>query len=70
MHRYMDAARVFNTVLAYINRVKQYHARSVQYEQVCVCVCVTVCVTVCVSTVCSLSRYVCLLCCWACACAC
>jgi hypothetical protein len=32
--RYIDAARCFNTVLAYINRTKQYHARSVQYDQV------------------------------------
>lgn len=33
-HSYLDAARVFNGVLAYINRVKQYHARSVQYDQI------------------------------------
>ncbi|KAG1667471.1 hypothetical protein FOA52_012226 [Chlamydomonas sp. UWO 241] len=32
--RYMDAARVFNSVLMYINRVKQYHTRSAQYEQI------------------------------------
>jgi hypothetical protein len=32
--RYIDAARCFNTVLAYINRTKQYHVRSVQYDQV------------------------------------
>lgn len=35
--RYIDAARCFNTVLAYINRTKQYHVRSVQYDQVCLC---------------------------------
>mmetsp|Transcript_35179 Transcript_35179/g.89048 ORF Transcript_35179/g.89048 Transcript_35179/m.89048 type:complete len:519 (-) Transcript_35179:279-1835(-) len=34
MRRYLDAARVFNSALAYINRVKQYHARSVQYDQI------------------------------------
>lgn len=33
MRRYMDAARCFNTILMYINRVKQYYARSVQYDQ-------------------------------------
>eukprot|EP00983_Pelagomonas_calceolata_P102132 1158771-Pelagomonas_calceolata.AAC.6 len=31
---YIDAARCFNTILAYINRTKQYHVRSVQYDQV------------------------------------
>eukprot|EP00199_Chlamydomonas_sp_CCMP681_P001016 CAMPEP_0119108554 /NCGR_PEP_ID=MMETSP1180-20130426/15070_1 /TAXON_ID=3052 ORGANISM="Chlamydomonas cf sp, Strain CCMP681" /NCGR_SAMPLE_ID=MMETSP1180 /ASSEMBLY_ACC=CAM_ASM_000741 /LENGTH=524 /DNA_ID=CAMNT_0007094179 /DNA_START=26 /DNA_END=1600 /DNA_ORIENTATION=- len=32
--RYLDAARVFNSALAYISRVKQYHARSAQYDQI------------------------------------
>lgn len=35
--RYLDAARVLNSVLAHINRVKQYHARSPQYDQVRAC---------------------------------
>ena len=30
----MDAARSFNSVLMYINRVKQYHTRSTQYDQI------------------------------------
>lgn len=34
MRRYMDAIRVFNSILMYINRVKQYHARSAQYDQI------------------------------------
>mmetsp|Transcript_19202 Transcript_19202/g.53747 ORF Transcript_19202/g.53747 Transcript_19202/m.53747 type:complete len:518 (-) Transcript_19202:405-1958(-) len=34
MRRYIDAARCFNTILAYINRTKQYHVRSVQYDQI------------------------------------
>lgn len=34
LDRYTDAARTFNTILAYINRVKQYHQRSVQYDQI------------------------------------
>jgi RNA polymerase I-associated factor PAF67 len=34
MRRFLDAARAFNTVLVYINRVKQFHARSAQYEQI------------------------------------
>jgi hypothetical protein len=32
--RYTDAVKMFNTVLGYINRVKQYHSRSAQYEQI------------------------------------
>lgn len=34
MRRYLDASRAFNTVLAYINRVKQYHSRTPQYDQI------------------------------------
>ena len=30
MRRYLDAARAFNTILAYIARVKQFHQRSAQ----------------------------------------
>jgi translation initiation factor 3 subunit L len=30
----MDAARAFNSVLMYINLVKQYHSRSAQYDQI------------------------------------
>ena len=30
----MDAARSFNSVLMYINVVKQYHSRSAQYDQI------------------------------------
>lgn len=33
MRRYIDAARCFNTILMYINRVKQFYARSLQYDQ-------------------------------------
>lgn len=41
--RYLDSGRVLNSVLAYINRVKQYHVRSPQYDQVrSVWVCVSV----------------------------
>ncbi len=32
--RYLDATRVLSSVLAHINRVKQYHVRSQQYDQV------------------------------------
>ncbi|KAK9824526.1 hypothetical protein WJX72_011098 [[Myrmecia] bisecta] len=32
--RYLDAAKAFNLVLSYIARVKQYHARSAQYDQI------------------------------------
>ncbi|BDA50611.1 Eukaryotic translation initiation factor 3 subunit L [Coccomyxa sp. Obi] len=34
LRRYLDAARAFNNVLNYIARVKQYHQRSAQYEQI------------------------------------
>ncbi len=34
MRRYLDAARSLNSVLMYINRVKQYHARSSYYDQI------------------------------------
>ncbi|KAK9832045.1 hypothetical protein WJX81_001814 [Elliptochloris bilobata] len=34
LRRYMDAARAFNSVLTYIARVKQYHQRSAQYDQI------------------------------------
>lgn len=34
LRRYNDAARCFNIILAYLNRVKQYHQRSTQYDQV------------------------------------
>jgi hypothetical protein len=32
--RYHDSARCLNTILGYINRVKQFHARSAAYEQI------------------------------------
>jgi translation initiation factor 3 subunit L len=32
--RYLDAARAFNTILAFIHRVKGFHQRSAQYEQI------------------------------------
>lgn len=34
MRRYHDAARCLNTVLGYINRVKQFHQRSAAYEHI------------------------------------
>ncbi|CAL5229382.1 g12696 [Coccomyxa viridis] len=34
LRRYTDAARTFNIILNYISRVKQYHSRSAQYEQI------------------------------------
>lgn len=34
MRRYVDAIRTFSTILLYANRVKQYHNRTSQYEQV------------------------------------
>ncbi|GFH09297.1 eukaryotic translation initiation factor 3 subunit L, partial [Haematococcus lacustris] len=34
MRRYLDASRVLNAVLAYVSRVKQYHSRSAQYDQI------------------------------------
>ena len=33
LRRYQDAARCFNAVLSHLNRVKQYHQRSAQYDQ-------------------------------------
>lgn len=33
-HRYLDAIRIFNHILQYINRAKQYHIRSPSYEQI------------------------------------
>lgn len=35
MRRYVDAIKAFSNILLYINRTKQYHTRSYQYEQVC-----------------------------------
>jgi len=32
--RYLDAARVFNHILSFIDRVKGFHQRSAQYEQI------------------------------------
>ena len=32
--RYVDAVRTFNTILMYIGRTKQFHARSPGYEQI------------------------------------
>ncbi|KAK9803817.1 hypothetical protein WJX73_002987 [Symbiochloris irregularis] len=34
MRRYLDASRAFNTILTYINQVKQYHSRTPQYDQI------------------------------------
>lgn len=34
LKRYSDAARSFNRILMFINLVKQYHARSAQYDQI------------------------------------
>lgn len=34
LQRYLDAARAFNIILNYINRVKAYHQRSAQYDQI------------------------------------
>jgi len=34
LRRYVDAIRTFSTILLYINRLKQYHQRSSQYEQI------------------------------------
>jgi len=34
MRRYVDAIKTFANVLLYISRVKQYHARSYQYDQI------------------------------------
>lgn len=33
MRRYVDAIKTFSNILLYINRIKQYHTRSSQYEQ-------------------------------------
>jgi len=35
MRRYPDAIRTFVTVLNFIMRMRQYHTRSYQYDQVC-----------------------------------
>lgn len=34
MCRYSDAIKTFSTILLYINRTKQYHTRSYQYDEV------------------------------------
>jgi len=34
MRRYVDAIKTFSNILLYINRTKQYHTRSYQYEQI------------------------------------
>jgi translation initiation factor 3 subunit L len=34
LKRYSDATRSFNSILMFINLVKQYHARSAQYDQI------------------------------------
>ncbi|KAI7867649.1 RNA polymerase I-associated factor PAF67-domain-containing protein [Spinellus fusiger] len=34
MRRYADAVKAFSTVLAFIQRTKQYHARSYQFDQI------------------------------------
>jgi hypothetical protein len=35
LRRYPDAIRTFVTVLNFIMRMRQYHTRSYQYDQVC-----------------------------------
>jgi translation initiation factor 3 subunit L len=35
MRRYADAIKAFSTVLTFIQRTKQYHTRSYQFDQVC-----------------------------------
>jgi len=34
MRRYSDAIKTFSTILLYINRMKQYHTRSYQYDEI------------------------------------
>jgi len=34
MRRYSDAIKTFSTILLYINRTKQYHTRSYQYDEI------------------------------------
>jgi len=34
MRRYVDAVKTFSNILLYINRTKQYHTRSYQYDQI------------------------------------
>eukprot|EP01111_Echinosteliopsis_oligospora_P018075 TRINITY_DN809_c0_g1_i2.p1 TRINITY_DN809_c0_g1~~TRINITY_DN809_c0_g1_i2.p1 ORF type:complete len:579 (-),score=149.64 TRINITY_DN809_c0_g1_i2:32-1720(-) len=34
LRRYTDAIRAFSTILLYINRTKQYHTRSYQYDEI------------------------------------
>ena len=36
LRRYPDAIRTFVTVLNFIMRMRQYHTRSYQYDQVCI----------------------------------
>lgn len=35
LRRYPDAIRTFVTILNFIMRMRQYHTRSYQYDQVC-----------------------------------
>ena len=34
LRRYADATRTFNSILNFISRMRQYHTRSYQYDQV------------------------------------